>query len=329
MAVKKIALPVGAAAERLDQWLSEALTQKLGRDVSRGKARKLIVAGAVYLNSTRVRIASKPLRAGAKVEVYLDAEKLFSDAAAREVLFELTEAAIVFEDEALLVVNKPAGVPTQPTLDEARTNVFGAAKAFLAKRSGTAVSAVYLALHHRLDRDTSGLLLLAKSKDANPGVAKLFAEHRIQKTYWAISTPTQAPRPRWVVENHLGKLPSSKGGKRARFGAVRSGGDPAVTEFDLRGLGPAGPGRRLAWIEARPKTGRTHQIRVHLSEGGLPILGDPFYGGLEAWEGVPVQRVLLHATRLEFEHPLTGQSLRLECPPPDAFEAYRRLCGPS
>jgi RluA family pseudouridine synthase len=319
-------------AQRLDHVLGEWLPQALAQPVSKAKARKLIVAGAVYLNGKRVRIASKELMPNARIEVYVDARKLFeTDGRAQDRAFEMTAERILFEDEFVIVVDKPPGLPTQPTLDEARDNLFASIKKFLSKRDG--VIEPYLALHHRLDRDTSGVILFAKAKGANAGVAKMFAEHLAQKTYQAISSvaPGRKLRPEWITKNFLGKVPNR--GKAAKYGAVRSGGDPAETRFRL--LEQWGG---TAWIEARPITGRTHQIRVHLSEAGLPILADSLYGapaarssqrhsteGPQPGDG-PAPRLMLHAARLAFPHPVTGAETVIEAPLPDDFKRCIDAC---
>lgn len=302
--------------QRLDQVLAGWLPQALSQPVSKAKARKLIVAGAVYLNGKRVRIASKELMPNAQVDVYIDARKLFEqDGRARDQAFEMSAERILFEDEYLIVVNKPPGLPTQPTLDEARDNLFASVKKFLATREG--VVEPYLALHHRLDRDTSGVILFAKAKQANAGVARMFAEHLARKTYNAISAvaPGRRLRPEWVTKNFLGKLPVK--GKQAKYGAVRSGGDPAETGFRLIEAWD-----QAAWIEARPLTGRTHQIRVHLSESGLPILGDTLYGGPKGF----APRLMLHAVSLTFPHPIHQTEVSVQSPLPEDFlQCIRRL----
>ena len=308
--LRKLGFKVEAAdrGKRLDDFLTERMPSALQLPVSKGKARKLILAGAVYLNGSRVRIASKSLIPGARVEAYVDVKKLFSEGTSVTQDFILKPEHLIFEDADLIVVNKPAGLPTQPTLDEARVNLFGAIKKFLQRRDGS--NDPYVGLHHRLDRDTSGLVLFTKSKEANPGIAKLFADHGVIKVYEALCEKSRVGRlkPEWRVRNHLGKLPGS--GKKARFGAVRSGGDTAETEFRV-----LEEFERGAWVEARPKTGRTHQIRVHLSEDGLPILGDTHYGATEG--GAP--RVMLHAARLTFVHPITNIELSVSCPIPGDF----------
>lgn len=311
MPLKKFALQITArdAGRRLDQVLADRLPEALGQPLSKSKVRKLVVAGAVYLNGKRVRIASKELRPGARVEAYIDRDRLAKDGPASDQVFQMSEDAVLYEDEDLIAVNKPAGLPTQPTLDEARDNLFVAVKRFLSERDR--IAQPYLALHHRLDRDTSGVLLLAKTTRVNSGVADLFARHLAVKTYHALSAavkPTPVPD-HWAISNHLGRDRESPG-KQSRFTEVRSGGDFAHTDFRLlEALQDA------FWIEAVPRTGRTHQIRVHLSEHGLPILGDPAYGVRHP----AARRTMLHAACLTFPHPVLKNTLSVHSPLPEDF----------
>jgi 23S rRNA pseudouridine1911/1915/1917 synthase len=295
--------------QRLDQVLADWLPKALKQPVSKGKVRKLVVAGAVYLNGKRVRIASKELMPNATVDVYVDLRKLFEqDGRSRDVAFEMSAERILFEDEYILAVNKPPGLPTQPTLDEARDNLFASLKKFLAKRDGQIEP--YLALHHRLDRDTSGVIVFAKAKAANSGVADMFSKHLARKTYHAICSvaPGRQLSQGWTVHNYLGRLDTR--GKQAKYGAVHSGGDAAHTDFAI--VEPLN--EYCAWVEARPLTGRTHQIRVHLSEDGLPILGDALYG-----TGSTAPRVMLHAVNLTFPHPIHNTEVSIHCPLPEDF----------
>ena len=289
--------------KRLDQVLADWLPVALGEPVSKAGVRKLIVAGAVYLNRRRVRIASKNILARARIEVFYEGEKLKT--ISRDRPFEMSKAHILFEDEFLIAIDKPPGLPTQPTIDEARANLYAAVKRYLGPQA-------YVGLHHRLDRDTSGVVLFTKAKASNAGVAEAFAKHLARKTYLALAKG-QAPKPEWKVENFLAREKPSQ-----RYHSVRAGGDPARTEFRVV--------EKLAGaslVEARPLTGRTHQIRVHLAEGGTPILGDDLYGGGDR-ESVP--RLMLHARRLELRHPVTRAELSLESPVPADFEiALERL----
>ncbi|MDR3605767.1 MAG: RluA family pseudouridine synthase [Oligoflexia bacterium] len=322
MALKKLSFQVqpGDAGKRLDQFLAEKLPEGLGQPVSKGKARKLVVAGAVYLNGKRVRIASKELLPRARVDAFVDPIKFQSDFAAQErqaAPFDFRPADILFEDEYLIAVNKPPGLPTQPTLDEARDNLFAAVKRFLVRRDGQ--KDPYVGLHHRLDRDTSGVVLLTKAQAANSGISEIFASHFAVKTYLAVCARplpdvADSDRPReWTIKNYLARANDS--GKRARYTAVRSGGDFAHTDFRLLEIMP-----RALLIEAKPKTGRTHQIRVHLSEYGMPILGDPVYNRRPrevVFESIP--RTLLHAANLTFPHPISKVEISISAPIPEDF----------
>ncbi len=315
MAIKKYSLNVkNSEHARLDHFIAAELGIQLDKPVSRAKSRTLIQAGAVHLNGKRVMIASKPLFVGAKVEIYLDPEKLFgSEGLEKRQKFIFTADRILFEDEVILVVNKPPGLPTQPTLDEARDNFYQALHDFLKGRDGPDA---YLGMHHRLDRDTSGVMVFAKSRAANPGLAQAFAGHEIQKTYHALTT-SPARSEKWTVKNYLAK--ETGPGKRSKMRAVRSGGDPALTEFKL-----VKKADRVCWIEALPKTGRMHQIRVHLSDSGMPILGDSLYGAPQ--DSVP--RVMLHAYSLRFPHPLTRKEILISTPDPEDFvRLWKKLVG--
>jgi RluA family pseudouridine synthase len=326
MAIRKQVWRIEAAQQgvRLDHFLAEALPKALAREITRSQVRRLIMAGAVSRNGRRERIASFTLGAGMRVEVLVDLTKLDSAGPSgmrRAVVkeFTWTPARILFEDEWLLVVDKPAGLPTQPTLDESRASVFTTLKEYLQQRDG---GTPYLGLHHRLDRDTSGVLLFTKDQKANAGVSALFTGKTMRKTYQALAVAGAKGPATWEVENHLGVV--GRVGKASKFGAVRSGGDLAQTSFRVL---ERGAGSLL--VEARPHTGRTHQIRVHLAEGGHPIYGDAFYGGpvqLGPVRGLamPVPRVLLHAAELRFPHPVTQAEVAIGSPLPADFEACLR-----
>jgi RluA family pseudouridine synthase len=305
------------ATKRLDEILVDWLSNALERPVSRAKARKLIIAGAVRLNGRQVRIASQNVFSGASIEAGVDVAKLFGDSTSRDKPFELTDDRILFEDADLLVVDKPSGLPSQPTLDAGRDNLFAAVRRFLARREGT--SQPYVGVHQRLDRDTSGVVLFTKSKRVNAAVADIFSNHVGIKVYHAITARSRDKLDReWTIKNYLG--PVSSRSKRTRYGAVGSDGDYAETSFRV-----IAEHRRGIWIEAIPKTGRTHQIRVHLSEYGLPILGDDLYGASDA-----APRLMLHAVELTFPHPITRREISVRSAVPADFEqCLRRITTPS
>lgn len=219
---------------------------------------------------------------------------------------------ILFEDDDILAANKPAGLPSQPTLDKSRKDFYTLLKEQLIQRDGPEA---YLALHHRLDRDTSGIMLFAKSKRANLPIANLFKGRDIQKTYWCLINAKNLPE-KWEVKNFLAPFDDKKT-KRSKMHSVHSGGAPALTSFALlQKL------KRGQLIEASPKTGRMHQIRVHLSEFQRGIYGDDLYHSPQ----VPKPpRLMLHARSLEFTHPLSGEPLKIEAPLPQDFLDFQDL----
>lgn len=265
------------------------------------------MAGAVRVDGRPARRPGFPVMAGSLLEAAIDVEKLERAGLSRDRVFALTFRDILYEDAALIAVNKPPGLPTHATADPNRENLFGIVKRFLAGRGAPP----YLGLHQRLDRDSSGIVVFTKDPAANPALAALFAGREVSKRYLALTLrPARQPASSWRVAN---RLASGGKGRRTRMQSVSVGGDAAVTEFKrLETLDHA------LLIEARPQTGRKHQIRVHLAEAGLPILGDEIYGPASAAPTAP--RLMLHAGWLGFRHPLTGVAIAVESPLPADFE---------
>jgi RluA family pseudouridine synthase len=319
---KKINIKVTPAhrGERLDHFLTHALSGQVTQVISKSKVRKLIMAGAVFLNRNRVKIASKEMIPGANIEVMLDTDKLFNDRASLQAPFELSEADVLYEDSYLIAVNKPSGLPTQPTLDPERDHLYAALQRFLMRRNEKRMP--YVGLHHRLDFDTSGIVLFTVAREANAGVSALFSERTAQKTYLAVgwNIENKVLENKWVITNHIGRSAVSGKG-RMKMAAIKSGGDFAETHFLIQKnylyRTPAKE-HHAVLVEAQPKTGRTHQIRVHMSEYGLPVIGDLTYG-LREREPVKGARLMLHAWKLEFRHPMTGKHLLIKCPVPTDF----------
>jgi RluA family pseudouridine synthase len=300
---------------RLDHFLANWLPYALGQAVSKTKIRTLILTGGVYVNRHRNKTAATPLYAGTVIEVYYDEERLNAGQATRLEKVRLETSRVLFEDEWLIVIDKASGLPTQPTVDPNRANLYEVVRNFLADRDH--IANPYLGLHHRLDKDTSGIVLFTKKEEANKGVSELFSNHVIQKTYQCLvwrspGSPTYELGEQFKLENFLGRLNDKS--EKSRFGAVKSGGDYAVTYFNVQEIF-----RDILWLEAQPKTGRTHQIRVHCSEHGLPILGDPMYFPKELQTFASVPRLMLHASELSFIHPITEKTVIITCPLPDDF----------
>lgn len=200
---------------------------------------------------------------------------------------------VLYEDGSLLAVEKPAGLPSEPTRDPKRPNVLVAFKRAVG-------------LPHRLDLDTSGVLVLAKTKEALAKLNAAFEARSARKLYEALVHGDLAGERR--IESFLARG-GSRGGKEF-FASVRSGGKKAITV--VRALRKEGERTR---VECELLTGRTHQLRVHLSEAGHPIVGDELYGAPRG-EHARVGRFLLHARVLELEHPDSGELVRFESAPP-------------
>lgn len=201
-------------------------------------------------------------------------------------------AAPIYEDEEYLIVNKPPGMVTE--------------------------SFAPLLLVHRLDKDTSGLLILAKTREAQEAMNPLFADRGVKKEYLAI-VDGEVEKESWTVDNYLEKKASFSGG--GIWGIASKGqGKRAITEFTL-----LEKGSEASLILARPITGRTHQIRIHLQGSLHPVLGDGIYGRRVTCSYVP-KRHLLHAWKISFVHPLKKKELALEAPlSPDFIEAKKVL----
>lgn len=231
---------------------------------------------------------------------------------------------VIFEDDHLLAVNKPAGWNTHSPALHAGEGIFD----WLRNREPRWAS---LAILHRLDKDTSGVLIFGKTPLANRSLTQQFTERMIVKTY-LLATDRPAPAKELSVKTALVRLGEKYGS--------RPGGEPAETRFE-----PAAAAenmiehRRLHWLVAKPLTGRTHQIRVHAAENGFPVLGDALYGGTVA------HRLFLHAAEIQFRHPATNASMTLRAPPkfgadpalelraafidPAETDAYRLIHGAS
>ena len=298
--MKRLSLAVGAAdaGERIDRFIAAR------GGISRGEARRALDAGGVFLDGHRCKVSGRTLREGQRVVVNLSE-------GGREAAVPppLERSRLLYADADVAAVDKPAGVPSQPTLTTDRGTLPELVSALL----GAPVTLV-----HRLDRDTSGVTVFARTPAAAAALAAAFRDGTPEKTYLALCARAPAPR-EGRLEAALGKDPARAGLRR-----VDPRGEPAATRWRTLRDGPL-----AALVEARPETGRTHQIRVHLAHLGAPLLGDARYGGPRRVGELSVPRVLLHARRLEVAHPVTGARLVLEAPVPDDFLAVERALLPA
>ncbi len=299
MNVQQVEIQVEEGGTRLDRFLADRLTE-----LSRSAVQRLVDEGLVVVNGKPVK-AGYQVRPGDVVVVHLP------DREPQELSAEAIPLVVVYEDEALLVVDKPAGMVVHPAPGHQGGTLVNA---LLAHCPGLASgSEGWPGIVHRLDRDTSGLLLVAKEEKVRLALQRQFKTRRVRKVYQALLDGCLQPS-RGRIEAPLGRDPQ----QRQRF-AVLPGGREAITEYRVvqqftHQAGPSAGDYTL--VEAEPKTGRTHQIRVHFASIGHPVVGDRVYGRRRT--SLPVSRQFLHAWRLEFIHPLSGQRLELEAPlPPD------------
>ncbi|WP_373044400.1 RluA family pseudouridine synthase [Vulgatibacter sp.] len=290
--IRRIKLTVAPAdeGERLDRYLSAR------GGISRGEARRALERGGVYLEGSRCKVASKAVRAGQSVEAVLEEAGRVEKAPAAPLV-------VLHEDEQLLAVAKPAGVASQPTL----TGDVGTLPWLVGKHLGRKAAEVPTV--HRLDRDTSGVVVFGKTATATRALAAAFREGTAQKEYQAVVVGRLEGS--GVVEAPLGPAPGRKGSH-----AVVASGSPAVTRWEVL----AHHGDDATLVRLLPETGRTHQLRVHLAHLGHPIVGDSRYGGPPRAGAVEAPRFLLHARALELPHP-SGGTIRLEAPFPPDFAA--------
>ncbi len=223
-------------------------------------------------------------------------------------MFEVTPEIILYEDDVLLIANKPAGLPAQGTDDPKKDHFYGALKRYLNKREHK--KNVYLALHHRLDSWTSGPMIFGKKKEFNKAIADLFKEKKIEKTYLAVveKLSRETIPKTWICEEAI----KTKRQGKFLIAQCDSRGDSASTEFIVMK-----EAADYAIIECRPRTGRLHQIRVHLAKYHLPVWADFVYGKKK-----PNARMMLHSWKLSFAHPKTKKIVFIEAPIPEEFNSF-------
>ena len=284
------------SGERLDAFLSRALPE-----ISRSAAQKLIAEGNVLLDGKPAKKNDR-LEPGQTVSVTIPEPKPV-DVTPAEMQLD-----IVYEDEDVAVINKPKGLVVHPAAGHQDDTLVNG----LLYAMGDSLSGINGELRpgivHRIDKDTSGLLAIAKNDLAHAVLASQLKDHTMARTYEAIVCGN-LKEDEGTVDAPLGRHPQD----RKRMAIVRSGGKRAVTHY--RVLERFG---NYTYIECRLETGRTHQIRVHMASLGHPLLGDEIYG--RAKSPFKLEGQTLHAMVLGFIHPTTGEYLEFEAPLPEYFE---------
>ncbi len=289
--------------ERLDRWLTQ-----LAPEFSRNHLQSLIERGCVSVDGQPQASASRRLKAGQQVEV-----QLLPTEESRAFRPQAMALSIVHEDEHLLVVDKPAGLVVHP----AAGNWSGTLMNGLLARHPAAATLPRAGIVHRLDKDTSGLMVVGKTLAAVTALSRQIAAREVHREYLAV-VHGRVDQP-CRVDLPLRRDPVS----RVKMAVAPAGlGKPAQTDVFPLGVGEVA-GRAISAVHCVLHTGRTHQIRVHLSQGGHPLVADALYGGAAV---LGLQRQALHAARLSLVHPISGQALRWRAPLPiDMASAWATL----
>jgi 23S rRNA pseudouridine1911/1915/1917 synthase len=306
------------AGQRLDKVMAAALPA-----ISRSRLKALVTSGHVRLtrddDEKCVEDASFKVRAGDLISLEIP-PPLAAEPQGQDI-----PLTIVYEDDHLIVINKPAGLVVHP----AAGNYDGTLVNALIAHCGDSLSGIggvkRPGIVHRIDKDTSGLLVVAKTDAAHAGLSEQFAEHSLERIYLAVVWGCPIP-PIGTIEGNLGRSPVN----RLKMAIQKSGGKHAVTHYKV--IARFGPPKApyASLVECRLETGRTHQIRVHMMHIGHPLIGDPAYGR-QGRQGKAVpeaarlaaeafKRQALHASVIGFEHPLTHDFLKFESPLPSDIE---------
>lgn len=300
-----VQVPEDKAGGRLDRFLSEILDE-----LSRTRLKNLIVEGEVSCRGKAVTNPSAKIKEGEEYIV------IVPPAIAAEPVPQDIPLDIVFEDDDVLVLNKPVGMVVHP----AAGNHDGTLVNALLAHCGDSLSGIggvaRPGIVHRLDKDTSGLMIVAKNDMAHQHLSKQFADHSLERAYQAIIWGV--PREKeGLVENNIGRNPAN----RRKMAVLQRGGKYALTRYKVLQQF----GLHACLVECRLETGRTHQIRVHMASIGHPVMGDPLYGGggrrlrreLPDDIRIRIQNLntqLLHAYLIGFEHPRTHEAERFNSP---------------
>jgi 23S rRNA pseudouridine1911/1915/1917 synthase len=328
---------VRSADERADVAILKAFEGQEGHlegerpSLSRSQLKRLIDEGKVTSEQTPIK-ANQKLKPGSLLQIEFPAPQPTS------LLPENRPIDLLFEDEHLVVVNKPPGLTVHPSVTQMEGTLVHALLHHIRDLSGIG-GVLRPGIVHRIDKDTSGALVITKTDLAHQKLSETFAKHDIERCYWALCYGSPPPPPKGLtrtkIESLIGRSPSD----RKKMSMQVKHGRKAITYFKKLEEYSI-PNRKpfASWLEVTLETGRTHQVRVHLTGLGYSILGDPVYGtpsdNQPKWQALPatvksaVARLpgqALHARVLGFKHPITQETLRFDAPLPPAFEETLKL----
>lgn len=292
---KTFKIPEETLPERLDVYLSKKYT-----DYSRGYFQRLIKNGSVLLNA-KTTAPSRDVKPGdsVTVEFVIDKKEIAAD--------NDIDIDIIYEDKDILILNKQPGLVVHPACGHPAGTLLNAL-------FGYAKDKFRPIMVHRLDKDTSGIMIIAKNEKAKKSLVKQFQGRAVKKTYLTAVKGTVEEK-RGYIEAPLGRSPQDR--KKIVVGPLAR--KDAVTEFTVTKVT-----KEYSLLEVKPLTGRTHQIRSHLSYIGHPVLGDITYGGPEKAGGFEFKRHMLHAYKIRFVHPTKGKHVEFMAPLPKDMEILRK-----
>ena len=299
-------VPDDLTGTRLDRALAT-----LFPDHSRSGLARLIDEGRVRVDSIPAKKPSIRVEAGQTIAIE------FPPPAATEIVSQDIPLTVLFEDDSIVVIDKPAGLVVHPAAGHADSTLVNALLFHVRDLSGIG-GEIRPGIVHRLDKETSGVMIIAKNDEAHRKLSAEWGSDRVRKEYLALvyGTPSSA---NGTIDAPIGRDPRD----RKRMAVVRAG-RAAVTGYEVLERH-----RYVSLLRCVLRTGRTHQIRVHLKHLGHPIVGDPVYSGPQ-WRGIPdkklqktlqaMQRQALHASRITFPHPKSGEMMSIEAPLPEDFK---------
>ena len=281
---------------RLDEFLREKMPELLQTECSNSKIRRLIISAQVTVNGKVVTRPSFELRGKSEIKILFDKDKFFYEKKPDDIKFEVTKKSVLFENDDLIFIDKPAFFPVEQTITQNRDNLHDAVVRYLWKKNENLRNPPYVGIMHRLDRETSGVILFTKNRAANKSVQNMFENHDFEKKYLAVvlnegkfsqhsfekKSFQIKENDEFCVEMYMERISSKC--QAGKWGNVPENNGGKYSKTDFRVLKeielPDLIGKKAFLIECNLFTGRTHQIRVHLASKGLPIVGDELYGGV-------------------------------------------------